>query len=151
MSTDQDESPLVHCIYASAAVKDFSKKELQTLLAKARRNNARLQVTGMLLYHEQSFFQVLEGPEETINQLYQVIYNDKRHNRIIKLVQEPIQERAFDDWTMGYAKVSYRELQEIAGLNEFMSRRTSFLELKEGRARALLEAFKQGRWRQKLS
>ena len=151
MSTNQDESRLVHCIYVSAAVKDFSKEELQTLLAKARQKNATLQVTGMLLYYQQSFFQVLEGPEDVINALYQVINNDARHHRIIKLIQEPIEQRAFDAWTMGYANMSYQELKEVPGLNEFISRRNSFLELKRGRVRALLEAFKQGRWRQKIT
>jgi hypothetical protein len=53
---------------------------------------------------------------------------------------------------MGYPRrISLRELEGIPGLNDFFGRGTSYLELGEGRAKILLAAFKEGRWRTSLS
>jgi len=51
---------------------------------------------------------------------------------------------------MGFPKVSSKELAEIPGLNDFFTRGDSYMTLGMGRARTLLEAFKQGRWRVSL-
>lgn len=78
------------------------------------------------------------------------IAKDKRHLRITKIIVEPIEERDFGNWTMGFPKVSSKELAEIPGLNDFFTRGDSYMTLGMGRARTLLEAFKQGRWRVSL-
>ncbi|HPB31711.1 MAG TPA: BLUF domain-containing protein, partial [Candidatus Sumerlaeota bacterium] len=54
-------SNLIHLIYCSAAARPFSHKALTDLLGIARIHNARYGLTGMLLYSDGSFFQVLEG------------------------------------------------------------------------------------------
>ena len=53
-------------IYASAAVKPFTPQELTVLLAKARKKNSSMDISGMLLYHAGSFLQVLEGPDDAV-------------------------------------------------------------------------------------
>jgi hypothetical protein len=50
---------MFHIVYASSALQLFTKPELQTLLEKARQNNAKLNVTGMLLYKDGNFMQAL--------------------------------------------------------------------------------------------
>ena len=65
--------------YASAATVEFSDDDLRELLAKSRSNNMAAGITGMLLYHEGSFLQVLEGPSEAVEHLYARIRRDKRH------------------------------------------------------------------------
>jgi hypothetical protein len=56
--------------YSSAALVPFSDAELTDLLAVSRANNLRLGVTGMLLYHDGSFLQALEGEETIVERLY---------------------------------------------------------------------------------
>jgi hypothetical protein len=142
---------LFHCIYCSASAKvELSRKQLDELLAKCRENNARLEITGMLLYQNRSFFQVLEGDQEAVESLYEKIAGDKRHLRVTKIISEPIEQRAFGDWTMGFPKVSSNELAEIPGLNDFFTRGESYMNLGAGRAKTLLDAFKNGRWRAAL-
>ena len=92
----------------------------------------------------------MEGDRTVVEALYEKIAADKRHTRITKLILEPIEERAFADWTMGYPKLSQKELSEIPGLNDFFSRGRSYMELGQGRAKTLLAAFKDGRWRSSL-
>lgn len=143
---------LVHCLYCSAStVPDFGREELRALLDVCRANNAKLGITGMLLFRGGSFFQILEGDRAVVETLYEKIRKDKRHARVTKIIQEPIEERSFAEWTMGYSKISSKELATIPGLNDFFSQGKSYLELGEGRAKTLLAAFKEGKWRLTLS
>jgi hypothetical protein len=142
---------LIHCIYASAATRDFDTDELAELLRVARENNARLGLTGMLLYAEGSFFQVLEGEPEVLDSLYNRIENDPRHGQVTLVIREPISKRHFDDWTMGFYKISREDLAGMAGVNDFFGKERSVVSVSAGRARKLLAAFGEGRWRQKLT
>jgi len=142
---------LVHCIYCSASTSaELSRRELAVLLDKCRRNNAKYGVTGMLLYQHGSFFQVLEGRRRTVDMLFEKILADPLHTRVTKIILEPIAERAFGEWSMAYPRITFRELAEIPGLNDFFGRATSYLELGEGTAKTLLEAFKECQWRVSL-
>ncbi len=143
---------LIHIIYCSvSAQRSFSAVELEQLLEVCRRNNGNAGVTGMLLYKDPWFFQVLEGEPAALQALYDKIGLDKRHTRIMKIIQEPIEARDFGEWTMGRAGLSLKELKRIPGLNDFFSRGRAWTELGEGRAKTLLEAFRSGQWRASLS
>lgn len=62
---------MLQIVYASSATKAFSKAELVELLTQVRAKNSRLGVTGMLLYKDGNFLQVIEGEEAIIRGLYQ--------------------------------------------------------------------------------
>jgi hypothetical protein len=111
------------------------------LLLQARRYNARFGVTGTLLYCQDSFFQVLEGAPNTLDATFARISADPRHNKIIKLIQEPIEQRNFAEWTMVLGKVDREQLGAIPGLNDFFKHSSCYWELEEGRARTLLGLF----------
>jgi Sensors of blue-light using FAD len=148
---NQERSGLGLLVYASAASAPFSSEALSTLLQKARHNNARSGLTDMLLYHQDSFFQALEGSSAATEAAFARISLDPRHTRILKLIQELIDERSFSDWTMGLGRVDREQLGEIPGLNDFFKAGSHYWELGEGRAHTLLGAFREGRWRQTLS
>lgn len=138
---------MIHLIYNSATCLDFSKDDLVALFAKARTNNASMGVTGILLFVEGSFFQVLEGPEQAVDALADRIASDPRHDQMTVIIRESIAERSFGEWTMGFAEMSAQELSELAGMNDFFDARTSLSALQAGRAKKLLTAFAKGRWR----
>lgn len=142
---------LVHCIYCSAARNDFSPTDLASLLAECREKNSKSGLTGMLLYGDRTFFQVLEGDRPVVEALLEKLKTDPRHERLTKIILEPIGERSFAQWTMGYSRISNKELAEIPGLNDFFGQGRSYMELGEGRAKTLLSAFKDGAWRFSLS
>jgi hypothetical protein len=142
---------LILLCYASAATRQFNKQDIVNLLLQSRAKNARLGVSGMLLYVAPSFFQILEGERAVVASLYDTIVRDQRHGDVLKLIEEPIEKRAFADWTMGYADVSRSELSAIPGLNDFFASGGTFNGIGPGRAKILLEAFRGGRWRQHLS
>lgn len=144
-------SNLIHLIYASTATREFSEDDLLQLLGDARTRNAALSLTGMLLHTDNNFFQILEGEPEIVDEIFQKISEDERHTKVVSIIREPISKRAFGEWTMGFAPITSTELGEMSGLNDFFGSGSSFSQLNGGRAKKLLAAFKQGRWRVKLT
>jgi hypothetical protein len=141
--------PLIlhHLIYASRASSAFREHEIPALLAKARANNSSLQVTGMLLYVEGSFFQILEGSREAVDSLFTRIHTDPRHALVTRIISEPIAQRSFGDWTMGFSSLGLNEAGDLTGENDFFTDAACMLNLGAGRAKKLLQAFKGGSWR----
>ncbi len=95
--------------YASVAVTPFASAELQELLLTSRRNNMQLGITGMLLYKDGEFMQVLEGEQAAVQALYARIARDPRHQRATTILEGPTDARHFPDWSMGF-----RDLEDPA-------------------------------------
>ena len=142
---------LIHFVYASAATHEFGIESLTEILRQSRENNERVGLTGILLYSEGSFFQVLEGDPAAIDTLCQKLILDKRHTHLTTIIREPIPRRDFDSWSMGFSHISREDLKGIVGLNDFFEDRSIFSGLNDRRAKKLLAAFAQGRWREKLA
>lgn len=68
----------------------------------ARSYNKTFQITGVLLYHDGNFFQYLEGPRLGLQTIYPYIQRSKLHHDIIEMAREPISQRAFSSWLMGF-------------------------------------------------
>ena len=115
----------------------------------ARRNNAALGVTGMLLHDRGSFFQVLEGPAATVDALYARIAADARHAEIVRIIHEPVARRSFGQWSMGFVQADDELLRSVEGANDFFRGGTALSAIDSGRARKLLQAFGAGRWRRR--
>jgi len=111
---------LIHIVYASFSDKNLSEKELNKLLKDIRIKNKKQNVTGLLLYNDGAFIQVIEGESDIIHNLYKIIKKDKRHTNIVKLLDEPISERAFPDWSMGFRKINRKQSAGIKGFSDFM-------------------------------
>lgn len=141
---------LSQIIYCSVASHLFSEDELNELLRVSRRYNERNGITGILLYSEGNFFQVLEGEEAVIDELYARIKEDGRHDQVVQIVRESISARTFKNWTMGYAVISSDDVNEIVGANDSSSDETPFSSLGESRAKKLVFAFDEGNWRTKI-
>lgn len=108
-------------LYLSVAQRPFSKIELLALLDKSRQNNARLGVTGILLYRDGDFLQLLEGEEPAVRQLYQRISADPRHVGVRTLVEERCEQRLFEDWSMGFRDLADPALQQRPGFSTLLN------------------------------
>ena len=144
-------SRLIHLIYSSTAKVTFDTERLIDLLGVSRRNNVARDITGMLLHIEGSFLQVIEGQDSDIDALFAIISADPRHGNITTIIRESIPRRAFGDWKMGFADITAAELDELDGVNDFLTGGVTAQSLVPGRAQKLLNAFKDGRWRSKAS
>lgn len=132
-------------VYVSSAVRPFSRSELEDLLATSRDNNARAGITGMLLYKDGNFMQVLEGEEGAVRALYDKIGDDPRHRGEITLREGFTEERQFPDWSMGFRDLQSPEARAIPGFSEFLNTPLTGREFSEDptRAQKLLLTFKK--------
>lgn len=143
-------SKLVQMVYSSVAAVNFATDDLIQLLAESRLNNSCRNITGMLLYDQGCFFQVLEGNKIDVEHVLEKIKMDSRHRNIVTIINVPISKRSFEDWSMGYADVSTEELSSIDGLSNFLEEGMTFEGITPGRAKKLLNAFRQGRWHSRI-
>jgi hypothetical protein len=81
------------------------KAEIEAILAAAHKNNPAMDITGALLYSGGYFCQVIEGPEEAIEELFETIQMDDRHGSVTVLHFEPIERRGFAEWAMAMAGI----------------------------------------------
>jgi hypothetical protein len=79
------------------------KEQVQKILDTARKNNQKLNVTGALLYSGGYFCQVLEGEVDVLEELFEIIQMDSRHNKVTVLSMVPIEQRRFAEWAMASA------------------------------------------------
>lgn len=144
---------MVQLLYASAAQHRFTADELAELLQRARARNQANGVSGVLLYHEGSFLQVLEGPEEAVDATYARIELDKRHGRVLVLQRAPIEERSFEGWSMGCVQPAEGKVAAVfarEGLTDFLTtgKIDSLASEERGRLVQVLSGFRAGRWHQ---
>ena len=110
---------LEQVIYISSATSLMSDDDLSLLLNQARKNNRYLNLTGMLLYCEGSFIQVLEGQKDTLENLFARILRDSRHRNCQLLLRNPIETRLFEDWYMGFKSISHQQFEDLPGYVDF--------------------------------
>ncbi|AUD02573.1 BLUF domain-containing protein [Spirosoma pollinicola] len=103
-----------YCIvYLSSSKGLFSEEQLARILQQSRQKNQAVGITGILLYFNGCIIQVLEGEEEHVKNLYNVIRQDAQHTQVISLYSYPIEKRTFSDWSMGYKTISSSEFNHI--------------------------------------
>lgn len=104
-----------YLIYISTAVRPMGREDLVEILTKSRDNNQRNKITGLLLYAEGTFIQVLEGSQDDVLSTFHNITLDIRHKNVIKLLNDTLHERVFPKWSMGFAALSPGKLKELEG------------------------------------
>lgn len=143
--------PLIHIAYASEAKQPFDPLAMAGLVRQASSANEGHGLTGFLLYDNGCFFQLLEGTPTAINGIFEKIRSDSRHGGVVCILNEPVNARMFDAWSMSYITITRGELSAIDGLRDFFSAGATFLQLNPPLARLLIAAFADGRWRQSIA
>lgn len=114
-------SSLFQLVYVSTATRLLTKEELRDLLKASTRRNARRGITGLLLYKDGNFMQVLEGEEQEVRRLFEKISQDSRHHGVITLLQGPISERYFPNSFMAFRDLDSPESKALPGYSEFLN------------------------------
>lgn len=94
---------MICLMYVSFARTGVTVPDVKDLVGRSARENARFGITGVLLYHDGLFMQVLEGPEADVDRLMANIRKDHRHHSVNVLYRHGIARRYFATWSMGYA------------------------------------------------
>ncbi len=104
-------------VYLSFAHSHWPLIDLLGLLEGARRNNQRCGISGMLLYSDRVFMQLIEGPEAAIAMLLATLATDPRHTRLTVLSDQRVAaHRLFPDWGMAFHHLSAIEPVVSEGL-----------------------------------
>jgi len=83
--------------------------------------NEKNDITGLLLYANGLFLQVVEGPASAIDELMARLARDPRHHGINVLSSTEVTEREFAQWSMGFKHVSQSDLREYPHFAPFFS------------------------------
>lgn len=137
-------APIFQLIYTSVTPnKRMDTLELVQILQQARKNNLRDGLSGMLVYRDNYFMQVLEGPEEAVTKTFQKIAKDSRHSYLVVLAKRYVAKRSFPDWQMGFHMMRCMKKAKIEGLAHVFDDDTNL----QGKdfARELIRSFKDNR------
>lgn len=115
--------------YVSSSKGTVTPETLTQMLDQSRRNNADDDITGILIYHDGLFFQLLEGPKDSVRACYRRIDTDSRHGNTSLLMERETETRSYRDWSMGYispegldreARGALRELKTLNDSEEMI-------------------------------
>ncbi len=95
---------------------------LQDILCSSRIRNIRSGVSGILIYNQKEFYQVLEGNKDEVEEIFGSIVRDRRHTAVNVLERNFVSSRIFHSWSMGYVefpatfKWSERDVQDFPAM-----------------------------------
>ncbi|MCJ2009089.1 BLUF domain-containing protein [Methylobacterium sp. J-092] len=99
-------SDLYRLVYASKNHLQGTDAEVaeavSQILAASQRNNAKVDVTGALMFNAGAFAQVLEGPQPGVESTFERIQCDPRHGDVTVLQCGPAKSRSFTNWSMAF-------------------------------------------------
>ncbi len=136
---------LYSLIYVSIATDEPGSEELLEILRVSRVNNTRDDITGLLLYKDRRFMQLLEGPETAVCATFARIARDMRHHDVTILLEEKAEGRDFPDWSMGFQALDDEAVRATPGFSAFLDVKFSVFDFASdpSRAHQLLRIFRR--------
>jgi hypothetical protein len=110
---------MIRITYLSREAAAMTADQVLALINQCHRNNPSKGLTGMLLYGNGTFLQVLEGETAIVDSLIGAIALDPRHTDMKIISRDAIDARHYADWSMGFERVTDRMLEGIPGLHNF--------------------------------
>lgn len=107
--------PLVELIYYSHSINTLTQDDFELLLKDAQLKNTENSITGAIVYGEGTFIQLVEGPRDNVNRLFQSISHDARHYDVSLIAFNNVSERRFPDWSMSYLD---KDVKAVLGLDK---------------------------------
>nr|GFB92037.1 hypothetical protein [Tanacetum cinerariifolium] len=104
-----------YLIYLSQATRPLSAKALTSLVEQSRQANERQQLTGVLVYGNKRFIQLLEGEQAALEAAFARISQDPRHQHLYKVADYPLAARRFTEWPLAFQTLSPAQFAHLAG------------------------------------
>ena len=133
-------------IYRSRLKHSFDASKLCELVCVSQSRNAALKISGILLFDGTHFLQVLEGPLDNVNSLYDKINHDARHDNVVELMRDYAPKRHFED--LGMALFDLRSDNPRSVLRSvIVAGALKFNLASDGRVYKFIKSFIRGSWR----
>lgn len=120
---------LYELLYTSHANQDLSDEDLAQLLDQSRKRNATIGISGLLIYHNQEFVQLLEGEKDQVQALYDRIALDDRHSSVRTFWDGEIERRNFRNWAMAYIDTRKLDLSNLDWVDILLKKNISLEDL----------------------
>ncbi len=109
---------LCKLLYTSRSAAPRNTEQIARIARGSARRNAEAGITGSLVHVDDSFIQVLEGPQDAVERVFEKICCDFRHREIKLIDLVNVQTRQFSEWHMGLLASSendplYKELEQV--------------------------------------
>ncbi len=85
-------------VYVSTVSNNLEKREIEKILSSSKTWNNQNNITGLLLFSDGNFFQIIEGEKVMISKLFEAIKEDKRHHNIMQIFGKDIHKEAYDGY-----------------------------------------------------
>jgi hypothetical protein len=97
-----DAAPTLYTfVYCSRAAEGVEDAEVGRIVEAAQRRNLAKGITGVLVFGNGVFFQLIEGPAAQIRKLIATLHCDPRHYDVVTLEwSEERRERLYPNWEM---------------------------------------------------
>jgi hypothetical protein len=89
-------------VYVSQASDSICYSDIQKILESAQRHNQNNNLTGLLIYKDHHFIQILEGVETRVMETVSRIIQDRRNHHFRVLVESLSNKRIFERWAMAF-------------------------------------------------
>jgi len=130
-------------VYRSRATHKMSEQDIDKIVADSVPFNKANNVTGLLLFDGEFFFQILEGEGEIIHGLFEHIKTDPRHTNIVKVLDSACAQREFGKWNL--RTLILNPDNQCYWLPQDLTVK------RDSRIFSLLNSFATGRWRSCVS
>ena len=108
---------MMQMAYMSFATRQFKMdvdNNVNAILEEARAHNSEAGITGLLVYRNGVFVQLLEGEKEVVQRvLGKILLDHSRHENLRVLLKQELIERVFPDWSMFYKKLDDEALDLV--------------------------------------
>ncbi|MBP0905447.1 BLUF domain-containing protein [Mariniflexile gromovii] len=105
--------------YTSLYAEHISAFNLEMLFHKTRLFNNKHNIKGVLVAKNNRFFQILEGPETILDNLYLSIKKDSRHHQINEVLNTHITSYSFENFGTGYNTI--KRVESLFGLQSYLN------------------------------
>lgn len=105
--------------------------EISAILSTSRRRNTEDDLTGLLIYDNRVFLQVLEGTHESVSRCMARISADKRHSFPAVMWEAPIDDRTFSNFAMAYKEpedLADSQRAAVVAITELKAGKTELLD-----------------------
>ena len=126
-------------VYVSSASTGLEESEIKTLLAKSVAWNNNHGLTGILLFSDGNFFQIIEGDENVIKDLFESIKQDPRHHNVLQIFGKEIHRDAYDGYKADF--IATHEHYDPKKIEGYMKQMEVLEESTQKAVKNMLKAF----------
>lgn len=100
---------IFHLVYKSFAKPSLNEKDIQDILKTAQEKNRVLDITGLLIYRQKAFIQLLEGDEQSVRKILEKIIADSRHDQVVTILESSSDQRIASNWSMAFVNEEFNK------------------------------------------